>query len=155
MQPAPVAPRRQGFTLLELLVVLAIVGMLIALVPTMYSKAKESAQYSSALRTLIGDMRRARQNAALRGLPAIFFVDLAQRKFGLAGYSSHVLPEPLQITATVGSEQLQQHGLATIEFSPDGGATGGSIDVLRPSGEGTRLRVDWLSGEVSQERLVR
>ena len=84
----------------------------------------------------------------------VFFVDLAQRKYGLAGSIPHILPEPLQIKATVGGEQLQQGRIASIEFLPDGGATGGSIEVVRPSGVGTRVRVDWLSGQVTQERLL-
>ena len=43
--------------------------------------------------------------------------------------------------------------LSAIRFLPDGGATGGSIDIVRPSGAGVRLRVDWLSGQVLQEPL--
>ena len=31
-------------------------------------------------------------------------------------------------------------------FLPEGGATGGSVDILRPAGSGARLQVDWLSG---------
>ena len=150
---APVNTPQRGFTLIELLVVLAIAGLLLALTPVAYNKARDSAQYTTVLRTMMGDMRQARQNAALHGLPTVFFVDLAQRKYGLSGLTSHALPEPLQIRATVGSEQLQGR-VASIEFLPDGGASGASIEVLRPSGAGTRLRVDWLSGQVTQERLL-
>ena len=32
--------------------------------------------------------------------------------------------------------------------------TGGSIDILRPSGGGVRLRVDWLFGRVEQEGVT-
>ena len=34
-----------------------------------------------------------------------------------------------------------------------GNATGGSIEVIRRSGAGARLRTDWLDGRVSLERL--
>ena len=143
------------FFLLELLVVFAIVGLLIALTPVAYNKLRESTQYSTVLRTVVADIRQARQSAIAKNVPVAFYVDLAQRKYGLTGYSTHVLPESLQMRATVGSEQLQQGRLASIEFLPDGGATGGSIEVIRPNGEGTRLRVDWLSGQVTQERLLK
>ena len=41
-----------------------------------------------------------------------------------------------------------------IRFLPEGGATGGSVDIVRPSGSGVRLRVDWLSGRVEQEPIT-
>lgn len=146
-------PLQAGFTLIELLVVLAIAGLLMALAPVAFGKFKESAQYSTVLRTVLSDMRQARQKAMLQGTPVIFFVDLAERKYGVDGLTSHVLPEPLQVKVIVGDKLLQQDQLASIVFLPDGGATGGSVDVLRPSGDGTRLRVDWLFGQVATERL--
>ncbi len=48
---------------------------------------------------------------------------------------------------------MQGAGNAVIRFLPGGGATGGSIDVIRASGAGTRLRVEWLSGRVTRESL--
>ena len=145
---------QKGFTLIELLVVLAIAGLLMALAPVVYQKSRDAAQYSSVLRTAAGEMRRARQNAVTQGLPAVFFVDLIKRTYGIAGYSSHDIPDSLQIKVTVATKQPEEIRIASIEFLPDGGATGGSIEVLRASGSGTRLRVDWLSGQVTQERLL-
>lgn len=150
----PTRSCQRGFTLIELLVVLAIAGMLVALTPVAYNKVRDATQYTTVLRTAVGDMRQARQNAMLHGSPVVFFVDLAQRKYGLVGTTSHTLPEPLQIRATVGGEQLQPGRTASIEFLPEGGASGGTIEVIRPNGVGTRLRVDWLSGQVTQERLT-
>lgn len=143
----------RGFTLIELLVVLAIAGLLMSLAPVAYNKSRESTQYSTTLRTITADMRRARQNAIAHGRSTIFFIDLVQRRYGVEGLGARNLPESLQIKATVGSKQLKEASVASIEFLPDGGATGGSIDVLRPNGAGTRLRVDWLSGQITQERL--
>lgn len=146
--------RSNGFTLIELLVVLAIASLLLALVPVAYSKAIESAQYRSVLKTLIAEMRLGRQVALTSGQSSILALDLAKREFGLIGKKTHDLPASLTIRATVGSEQLTQAMSASIVFMPDGGCTGGSVDVLRPGGGGTRVRVHWLTGEVTQERLT-
>lgn len=145
--------RAGGFTLLELLVVFAIAAVLMALVPIAYDRMREGTQYRNALRTMVSEMRQARHQAVTQGQAARFQVDLAGRTYGLAGGVVHAIPDALQVRATVASTELQSGQVASIEFLPSGGATGGSIDVLRASGAGTRLRVDWLSGRVEQEAL--
>ena len=144
-----------GFTLIELLVVLAIGALLVGLVPTAYTKARESSEYRAFLRTLVADMRFGRQSAMTQGAPFSLSIDLTNRKVILPGGSSRVIPESLQVTTTVGAELLSQNGIAAISFLPDGGSTGGTVDVLRSGGGGTRLLVDWLSGRVTQEPLAR
>ena len=142
-----------GFTLLELLVVLAIASLLIALVPISFDRLQEGSQYRNALRTMQSEMRQARQQAVTQGRAVRFQVDLAGRTYGVVGKVEHPIPEKLQVRATVASVEMQANQIAAIQFLPSGGATGGSIDLLRPSGAGTRLRVDWLSGRIEQQLL--
>lgn len=146
--------RERGFTLIELLVVFAIMGLLISVTPMAYQKLRESAQYRDVLRTMLSDMRSARQQALLTHAEVRFSVDLNQRSYGTQERTVHTLPEPLEVRATVAGIELVPGGMASISFLPSGGATGGSIEILRPSGAGTRLRVDWLSGRVTQEPLA-
>ncbi len=144
-----------GFTLIELLVVLAIGALLVGLVPTAYTKAKESSEYRAFLRTLVADMRLGRQSAITQGTPLSVSIDLAHRKVILPGGRSRAIPESLQVTMTVGAELLDKNSVASILFLPDGGSTGGTIEVHRTSGGGTRLWVDWLSGRATQEPLTK
>ncbi|XVJ71727.1 MAG: prepilin-type N-terminal cleavage/methylation domain-containing protein [Rhizobacter sp.] len=143
-----------GFTLLELLVVLAIASLLIALVPIAFDRLQEGTQYRNALRTMQSEMRQARQQAVTQGSAVRFQVDLAARTYGLVGKVEHPIPEKVQVRATVASVELRPDQTAAIQFLPSGGATGGSVDLLRPSGAGTRLKVDWLSGRVMQEPIT-
>ena len=145
--------RQQGFTLVELLVVFAIGALLVGLAPMAFGKLRESSQYRDTLRTLMAELRQARQLAITRGTEVRFQMDLQSRQFGVQGTIQREVPQPLQVRATVGSTELSPTQVAGIVFLPDGGATGGSFDVLRPSGSGTRVRVDWLSGKVEQEPL--
>jgi general secretion pathway protein H len=149
----PAAAVQQGFTLVELLVVLAISTLLVGLAPVAYNQASESSQYRTTLRTMTADMRQARQLAITQNTPVTFEVDLQNRQQGILGRPLQPLPPGLQVRATVGQNQIQQ-GKAAIVFLPGGGATGGSIEILRRNGTGTRLRVDWFSGLITQERLL-
>lgn len=146
--------RFRGFTLIELLVVLAVIGLLVALVPFAFDKLNTSSHYRDALRAMRNDLQQARQLAVTQNRDISFRVDLKQRTFGLDGNKQRALPPPLQVQATVAQNQLSADSVAAIRFLPGGGATGGSIDLYRAPGIGTRLHVDWLTGRVSQEALA-
>lgn len=146
--------RERGFTLVELLVVFAIMALVVGLVPVAYERMRESSQYRDAVRTMFSYLRSARAAALSEGRETRFTVDLQRRQYGLEEGASSELPEPLQLRVTVADREVAPQGEASIRFLPSGGATGGSIEILRPTGTGTRLRVDWLSGRVTQEALL-
>lgn len=146
--------RQRGFTLVELLVAFAIAGLLMAIAPVAYDKARESAQYRGTLRELAAELRRTRLAALQEGRPLTFQVDLEHRRFAVAGGRYQSVPQGLDLRVTTGQELIDTNRTASIVFLPDGGASGGSIELLRPSGGGSRLRVDWLTGEISQEALL-
>lgn len=142
-----------GFTLIELLVVLAIAGLSLAVVPAALSKAKEAIEYRNTLREVLGALRNGRSSAQTYARPTRFYVNLAERSYGLDPNRLHRLPDALDMRVTVADEQFQPGQIASIEFLPGGGATGGSIDVIRKSGQGTRVRVNWISGQIELEPL--
>lgn len=141
-----------GFTLIELLVVLAIGSLLVSLVPSAFGRLQEVSQYRDTVRSMLVDLRQARQQAVSRGHATSFQIDLTQRQFGIEGTTQKPLPDSLEIQATVGKmDQFESPQLPSITFTPDGGSSGGTIELVRKSGAGVRLRVDWLLGQVTQE----
>jgi general secretion pathway protein H len=144
---------QRGFTLIELLVVFAMVALLVALVPVAYERLNESVQYRDAVRSVLSDMRQARYAALSEGSEVRFRVDLANRTYGVEGRPSKALPQSLRLRTTAADIEVDAERSAAIRFLPGGGATGGSVEILRPGGAGVRLTVDWLSGAVTQSPI--
>ncbi len=144
--------RSRGFTLIELLVVLAIAGLLLAVAPVALQRYRESTDYRDTLRTIAAGLAEARTAAVSGGRVVGFSVDLDAREYGIDGGPRRELPQSVQVRATVADTDLVG-SVARIRFFPGGNATGGSIEVIRPSGVGTRLRTDWLDGRVTLEGL--
>ncbi|UCU99841.1 Tfp pilus assembly protein FimT/FimU [Acidovorax radicis] len=147
--------RVSGFTLIELLVVFAIMALVVGLVPVAMDRMRESAQYRDTVRTALSQLKAARDQAVTSGRGAYFVIDLPQRRYGLDASPLVAVPESLQMKAVVAAlEGEQSHGRLLIRFLPSGGSSGGSVEIIRNTGSGVRLRVDWLSGRVTQEALL-
>ncbi len=150
-----VASRTQrGFTLIELLVVFAIAALVIGLVPVAFDRLRDATQYRAAVRGVLADLRRAHYEASSLGRPVRFQMDLGQHAYGLQGAPRKNLPAALSIRATVGGTELTGRDVASILFLPGGGATGGTLDLVRSTGAGTRFRVDWFTGRVEHQPLT-
>jgi general secretion pathway protein H len=143
----------RGFTLIELLVVLAMLALVVVLVPPSFERLRESMQYRDTLRRVLGDLRTARQQAVGQGREVRFSIDLQARRFGVEGQPQTDLPESLEIRFTAAQIETSAQQGTSIRFHPQGGATGGTVELVRASGAGTRVTVDWLSGAVSQSAL--
>ena len=148
------ARRAAGFTLIELLVVFALLALIVGLVPIAFNRLHESAQYRDTVRAVLTDLRTARALAQSSGTEVRFAVNLPARSFGVEGAAPQHVPEPLQLRAVMAADETGADGSLAIRFLPRGGASGGSVDLIRPSGSGVRLRVDWFSGRVEQEAIA-
>ena len=71
--------RERGFTLVELLVVFAILALLIGLAPVAFDRLRDSSQYRDTVRTMLNQMRSARYRAVTEGRETRFLVNLQQR----------------------------------------------------------------------------
>ena len=141
---------QRGFTLVELLVVFAMVALLTGLVPLAYDRLHDSSQYRDAVRSVLAELRQARYRAVAEGREVRFRVDIPNRSYGVEGRPPKSLPQPLRMRTTVAEIEQRADLTAGIRFLPGGGATGGTVEILRPGGAGVRLTVDWLSGAVIQ-----
>lgn len=147
--PERTATRRQacGFTLLEILLVLAVMAIGAAL--TLPALVRPS---GTELRTATGSvaagLRRARDAAVSTQHPATLSVDLAARQFRVSGEAGYrQLPPRIALSLFTARSQREDERRGRIRFFPDGSSTGGRVTLS--SGERRyHVDVDWLTGQV-------
>lgn len=141
----------RGSTLFELLVVLAIIGLVLAVMPGFLVRDNDRVELDAAARTLAAGLREARSEAVLRNRIQTFALDVEGRRFRItSGRPLRQLDKKLELGFLTARAGLLSASAGTIRFFPDGSSTGGRIRLAR-GGLGTEVRVDWLTGEVRVE----
>jgi len=135
--------------MLEMLIAISIIGLLLAVTVPASARFYESMQYRQAVRDVIATLASARYRAINSGRAQDVTVDPQGGRLGLEG-DIISLPQGLDVAVHSASE-LNRDNLGIIRFYPEGGSTGGGIDLEREDGSGVRISVDWLVGRVSQE----
>ncbi|TXS90074.1 pilus assembly FimT family protein [Parahaliea aestuarii] len=146
---ASTTSRRSGFTLLELVAALAIASIVVAVAVPASVRLYDSMRYREAVRDVIGLLVSARYRAITSGQPQNVEVVPRERLVRLGGQDVR-LPEGFKLAVESASE-LNRQDTGIIRFYPEGGASGGGVDIESPRGRGISLRIDWLMGGVTQE----
>jgi len=150
----------RGFTLLETIIVLAVIGLLFAVSSPALDGMLKTMEYREAVRYLAGAARQAKREAQLTGTAIDLIIDAKRGRF-IVKLSSDprvvdemtALPDSLTYSVISAAGVTSSDDLAGIRFYPAGGSTGGEITVTRPSGTGTLIVVDWLLGSTEQRPL--
>jgi len=144
--------RISGFTLVELMFVMVIIALMMGLVATSMSSSISSAEARAASRKLVASLRYTRTRAILDKSEKVLLVDIENRSYQAPGRKLVKLPEGVELTITTARSELTSEAVAGIRFFPDGGSTGGHIELLI-NGREYRINVAWLTGETRLQRL--
>lgn len=149
----PMAPLRRprGFTLVELLVVMVIIALVLGLVATSLSRSISGAESREAARKIVAALRYTRTQAILRKSEQVFLVDTEARSYEAPGRPAVELPEGVDILLTTARSELTSEDAGGIRFFPDGGSTGGRVDLV-VKGREYSVGVAWLTGEARLEK---
>lgn len=143
------APRAEaGFTLIEMVVVLAILGLMMALIAVRAMPVSPATHARAAAQAVSGALRSARGEAIMTNRSVSFTLDVANRSYRWSGYPPEILPGDLRVDLLTGRDQLVSGNVGQIRFDPDGGSSGGRVSIA--GGDHVWwVGVDWLSGRVS------
>jgi general secretion pathway protein H len=140
--------RERGFALIEMLCVLAIIGLLAAIILPAIPRATTRAKLESyAVQTAA--LLKADRNAALRRqIQVTTLVDAAARSIR-SGATGRIirLPDDVSLDAMLASRCADRNAGRSIDFFPSGMSCGGVLALARP-GMGFEVRVNWLTGGV-------
>ena len=130
----------KGFTLLELLVVLAIASLMVAVAAPFTVRTIERAELRADARELKSDLRAFRQRA----------ID-ERRTISVTALSETHWPESGREVRHRAIFVGEDGGNTALVFYPDGTSSGGTFR-LQDGGRVALVRVAWLSGAVSAEQ---
>ena len=147
--PAPGGGRKRGFTLLELLVVLLIVGLLVALVPPLFSGAVPGAKLKAAVRDLAVTLRLARNQSITRDVETRVYLNLKSPAYAIGKQVPRALPAGVELqVASVPGQSAVATTRHVVRFFSDGSSSGTLIKLSRGK-RSYDLHVGWLTGRVT------
>jgi len=138
----------RGFTLLEMVCVIALVAMIAAVllpfVPRQTSRARLLA-YALETATLLKSDRNA---AIRRGADVSTLVDAPSRAIRSGSTADIIrIPDDVRIDALLPQRCRQRVALSTISFFADGMSCGGTIALTRLDSS-YEIRINWLTGRI-------
>lgn len=137
-----------GFTLMELLVVLGVIGLVLALAVPSFSRVLPALELRTDARNVAGALREARALAIGRNRETTLTIDVEQRSLRLGDEAPIRLSPHLGMSLLTASSETAETGSGGISFFPDGTSTGGRV-TLRLGERQRHVVVDWLTGAVS------
>lgn len=153
-----------GFTFLEIIIVMIIMGIALGVVGMVISKDRGSLEAKTFTKELSAVLRRARSNAVTEKKTYCFVINKEEREFRLFADKvknkeddwesgkfnlviSKPIPEELEMIL-----QGDDSDFPFIEFFPQGNSTGGVLEISNEKGTTYFISVNMITGKLDVEK---
>jgi general secretion pathway protein H len=138
-----------GFTLVELLAVLALMGLLLGLVLPNLLRSWEREKNRASLREFTATLRVARSQAVTTGRKVRLFLNLKTSRYRLEGsaWEGALTGVSLGNASLVWQNPEKSQGY--IAFFGDGSSSGGKLALVEPGGRRSLLEVEPITGKIT------
>jgi general secretion pathway protein H len=146
------ARNEEGFTLVELLVALAIVALVAALAFPGIQASSRSQNAETISREIVSRLRVSRTIAIARASPQSVVIAPGARQIRFPDGFLLSVPQGVEMTIVTGQETVRAESEAVLAFLPNGSATGAELFVKDAASE-LKIEVNWLTGLSARQRV--
>jgi general secretion pathway protein H len=140
--------REEGFTLLELILVIFLITLIIGLSTVLFVNALPSSKLNSVARDMSAAIRHARSLAAINGGRQTFTLNLDERTYGIEGRREKKLPDEVTVKIEDPFYGEVAQGTRRFVFQALGVSETGTI-VLSTKKRSVRIEMDPVVGAVT------
>ncbi|MEI8574887.1 GspH/FimT family pseudopilin [Methylomonas sp. EFPC1] len=149
MTALPARQRMQGFTLIELIIVLLISVLAFAVVGSNIGSGNRSTKLQAVARDMASALRYAHGQALMTQKPVSVAIDLQDNSYRISNHDkTYPFAEEIDVSLVVAEEEFSEGEQGHIRFFGDGSSTGGRI-TLEWGNQLRRIDVNWITGQVS------
>ena len=145
MQRPRIPNRINGFTLLEILIVLFIAMLMLGMCIVGFAGRLPAAKLDATAREMSALMRQTRLLAKTEMEKQAFVVDMDARRYGIEGKTLRPIPEEVHVRVDDSLKGPGDRGKHRIVYFPIGGVAGGAIEVTAGK-RGISLKADPVLG---------
>ena len=139
-----------GFSLVEMLAVLALIALIMRLVGGSIVRNLDSVKTRRAGKDVMTALRYTRGQAIITRQEQWLEINIEKMTYKAPGQDAVTLPEGVDITVKTALSDILDESTGRVRFFPDGSSTGGRITLLAGRREWL-ITVAWLTGEIKLE----
>ena len=144
--------KQQGFTLLELLVVLFIVVLGVSIVAVNISSGNTAINHERTARDIVSALRHTRNTALMSHRETAVVFDVVEHNYKIVPSNKvYKIPEQFAINVQIAKNQLLNEQQGSIRFFNDGSSSGGRVLLTRDTAV-WQINVIWLTGQIELEQ---